>query len=563
MSAYNQINGKPCAMNSWLLTDVLRDMWGFDGFVMSDWGAAYDQVQAAAAGNDLVMPGPRDPQPLVDAVTSGQLSESVLDRCVTSYLAVLLETPAVKGRKYTTIDTTFSLEAAYQAAAEGIVLLKNRDGALPLSKTEKVCFFGQKSRKLIESGGGSAQVWSPLSSNPFDCTADKIGAERVSFEALSPDTATVIITAGAMGQEGSDRPGMDLDEPDKRMLEGAIAEAQAAGKKIVVILNVAGPVNMVDWIEDVDAVLCVFIPGMEGGRAAADILFGNLNPSGKLPLTFPRCYRDCPSFGNFPGEFGEVWYGEGMCVGYRYYDAKGIEPLFPFGHGLSYTTFELSDLSVSPVVRLDDGEKATVRVAVKNTGRVAGKEVVQLYIADEEATLQKPAKELKAFQKVALDPGEEKTITLELGKEDLASFDARLDRWTTEPGTYQVLVGTSARDIRLTGRFKALCENPYGYGPDTGIGRLMNDPRAVEVLRKHLNLDLRALLGMSITFMPNMPFAAVWERSIAPALAGSTAQEQAARLEAICADLARIDLTEPAPAAAAAPPGMFEIDLPD
>ena len=217
---------------------------------------------------------------------------------------------------------------------------------------------------------------------------------------------------------------MDIQPEDQEALEKAITAAKAARKKVVVLLNVSGPVSMVDWIEDVDAVLCVFLPGMEGGRAAADILFGDfLNPSGKLPLTFPRAYRDCPTYGNFPGEAGEVWYGEGIFVGYRYYDAKGIPPLFPFGHGLSFTTFALSDLRVPPVVRLDAGEKVTVKVKVKNTGKVTGKEVVQVYLAQEEPTLLKPVKELKAFKKVSLAPGEEKEVALELGKEDLASFD--------------------------------------------------------------------------------------------------------------------------------------------
>jgi beta-glucosidase len=544
MSAYNQINGRPCAMNRWLLTDVLRDKWGFDGFVMSDWGAAYDQVEAAAAGNDLVMPGPRNTQCLVDAVNSGALSESDVDRCVANYLAVLLEMPVIKGRRYATVDAEFSRQAAYRAAAEGIVLLKNKGNLLPLSKNDKVCFYGPGSKQLIESGGGSAQVWTDLSSNPYDCAIAKIGSERVSFEAVAQDTRTVIITVGAKGQEGADRPSMDVEAADKAMLEKAIAEAKAVQARIVVILNVAGPVSMMDWIDDVDAVLCVFFPGMEGGRAAADILFGDLNPSGKLPLTFPKYYRDSPAYGNFPGEFGEVWYGEGIYVGYRYYDLKGIEPLYPFGHGLSFTTFELAGLRVPPVVRLDEGEKVTAWVKVKNRGQVAGKEVVQLYLSDEVSTLHKPPKELKAFKKVLLEPGEEKDIVFELSKDDLASFDVAMDRWVTEPGYYQLLVGTSSRNIVLSGRFEAVCENPYGYGPDTAIGKLMSDPRAVDVIRKHTGLEPSAVLGASLIFASRMRFSQAWDTYLSPALADRGVKEGSAIQEAIESDLKQIDTTE-------------------
>lgn len=562
MSAYNQINGRPCAMNHWLLTDVLRNKWGFDGFVMSDWGAAYDQVEAAAAGNDLVMPGPRDTQCLIDAVNSGLLSESLIDECVANFLAVLLEMPVMKGRKYTTIDTEFSKQAAYRAAAEGIVLLKNKGDLLPLPKNARVCFYGDKSKKLIESGGGSAQVWTELSSNPYDCTIEKIGPDLVSFEAIAQDAQTVLVTVGARGQEGADRPNMDVEAADKAVLEKAIAEAKAAGKKIAVILNVAGPVSLVDWIDDVDAVLCLFLPGMEGGRAAADILFGDLNPSGKLPLTFPKYYRDTPAYGNFPGEFGEVWYGEGIYVGYRYYDLKGIEPLYPFGHGLSFTTFELSDLRVPSVVKLDEGEKVTVRVKIENTGRAAGKEVVQLYLADEVSTLRKPPQELKAFQKVYLEPGEKKDVLLELGKDDLAGFDAALDRWTTEPGFYQVLIGTSSRNIALAGRFKAVCENPYGYGPDTEIGKLIADPRAVEVVKKHVGMEAMAALGTDIFFAPKTKFAAVWEKNFVPVLAGKTAQELASIRKAIYADWKNIDISEQPSGIQNPLPGFTDVTLP-
>lgn len=544
MSAYNKINGKACAMNSWLLTDVLRKMWGFEGFVMSDWGGAYDQVLAAEAGNDLVMPGPRNIQPLIDAVKSNKLSESAIDKCVANILEILLEMPVIKGRRHTEIDAGYSQKAAYRAAAEGMVLLKNNKELLPLKKTAKVSFFGERSKKFIESGGGSAEVWTDLSTNLYDCTTAKIGAGSVTYEEIQDDTDAVVIVAAAKGQEGRDRPAMDIEPNDKQMLLEVVAKAKAAGKKIVVVLNIAGPVQMSEWLDDVEAVVCVFFPGMEGGRAAADLLFGGLNPSGKLPLTFPKEYRDCPTYGNFPGESGEVWYGEGIYVGYRYYDFKGVEPLYPFGFGLSYTDFELSDPRIqSPVVNFDNGEKVRISVKIKNTGKMAGKEVVQLYTADEISSLNKPPKELKAFKKVYLEPGEEKDIRLELGKDDLASFDTGLNQWITEPGYYQALIGNSSKNITLTERFKVVGENPYGFGPNTGLGKLFSDKDATAVIRRHLkefNIEPLDLVSAEMIFFPTMRFSVSWEKSFTPLLINKTATEKNRIRDAIYKDLKEI-----------------------
>jgi len=547
MSAYNKINGKACTENQWLLTEMLRNQWGFKGFVMSDWGAVYDQVEAAKSGNDLVMPGPRSAQPLIDAVKSGRLSESILDKCVENFLEILVDMPVMKGRKYTDIDAEFSKRAAYKAVAEGAVLLKNKGEVLPLRKNSKVCFFGKNSKKFIESGGGSAEVWTDLSTNLYDSTMKKIGSSLVTFEEIRVDTEVVVITVGARGQEGSDRSDMNIDESDRPVLMKAIGEAKDLGKKIVVVLNVSGPVNMMDWIDDVDAVLCVFFPGMEGGHAAADILFGDLNPSGKLPLTFPKYYKDCPTYGNFPGENGEVWYGEGIYVGYRYYDFKEIEPLFPFGHGLSYTTFELSELHLeSPILDLDKGEKLKVKIKIKNTGKMTGKEVVQLYTAAEKSTLKKPPKELKAFKKISLEPGEEKEVFFELGKDDLASFDTGLNQWTTEPGYYKIFIGNSSRNIILEGCFKAVGENPYGYGPNAKIGVLFNDRRAVDVIRKNLagyDVEPMDIVSGDMVFFPSMKFGDIWQNRFAPLLKNKTIANIENIFKQICKELDEIDLT--------------------
>ncbi len=546
MSAYNKINGESCAMNKWLLTEVLRDQWNFNGFVVSDWGGAYDQVQAAEAGNDVVMPGPRNIQPIIDAVNSGKLSEKVIDKCIENFLQVLIDMPAFKGGRYNDIDKEFSVKASYKAAAEGIVLLKNNDSLLPLDKSSKLVFFGQRSKKFIECGGGSAEIWTDLSSNIYDTSIDKIGETSVSFQAIKNDTDVVVITAGAKGQEGTDRKQMDLDPADREMLINALKQAKATRKKTVVILNICGPVDMTDWIHEADAVLCVFIPGMEGGHAAADILFGDINPSGKLPLTFPKHYRDCPTYGNFPGELGEVWYGEGIYVGYRYYDFKGVEPLYPFGYGLSYTDFEFKDIRLDTQnVNLDKGEKVLVKVKVKNTGKMAGKEVVQLYLADEESTLKKPLKELKSFTKIHLEPGEEKEVCLELVNDDFASFDIRMNKWTVEPGYYKILVGNSSKNILQTIRVRITGENPYAYGPDSTIVKVFSDKRAVDVIRRYFKgkVDPVDIVSNDLIFNPDTKLKNIWKERFGLFFTDITEEEMNKIIEKIYIELKEIDIS--------------------
>ena len=335
MSAYNKINGTACAMNHWLLTDVLRDEWGFKGLVVSDWGAAYDQAKAIAAGNDLDMPGPRDIQPILNAVADGSLTMEELDTAVARMLEMLLDMPVMKGRRYTQIDREYSRKACYHADCEGIVLLKN-EGLLPLKKGTKLSFIGERCKRFLETGGGSAQVYTDQSTNLIEECGKITGADNCTYGQIAPDCDAVVVTVAAWGQEGCDRPAMDVESADKAMLLKAVAEAKALGKPVIVLLNVAGPVDVSEYVDDVSAMLCVFLPGMEGAHATADILFGNVNPSGKLPTTFPKHYVDCPTFGNFPGCAAEVCYGEGIFVGYRYYDTRGIEPQYPFGFGLSY-----------------------------------------------------------------------------------------------------------------------------------------------------------------------------------------------------------------------------------
>lgn len=521
MSAYNAINGKYCAMNPWLLTKVLREEWGFEGFVVSDWSAAYDQVEALEAGNDMDMPGPRSIDRVLEAVRCGRLDEQVIDRALERVLSMILEMPVMRGRRYTSIDREGSRKAAYESAREGIVLLKNENGTLPLSKQSKVSFYGEKSKKLLESGGGSANVITGQSTNPYDCTVMLIGKENVAFGEMGEDTDTVIITAGVQGQEGFDRSKMDLSAADRKMLLDTVKEAKEKQKKTVVILNICGPVDVSDYIDDIDALLCVFIPGMEGGRAAADILFGEVNPSGKLPLTFPKRYRDCPSCGNFPGRDREVWYGEGLFVGYRYYDYRDIEPRFPFGFGLSYTDFEITGLKLSD--RKLDIEKdgyIEAEVTVKNTGEREGKEVVQLYIGQENPALVKPPKELKDFCKVCIRPGEEKKVTFRITVNMLESYDPGMGRWVAEPARYRVMAGTSSRHIAFTEEFEAFGYNPYGFNEKTPLGVLAATPGALDTLFAFCPAGAitREAIELSILFQSTGELGRYWKDAIEPLL---------------------------------------------
>ena len=484
MSAYNSINGTPCAHNHWLLTEVLKEEWGFEGQVVSDWGAVYDQVKALNAGNDLDMPGPRGKQKIHEALEKGELSVERVDDAVARMMRLILKTPKFNGRKHVKIDNEFSRNAAYQAAAEGITLLKN-NGILPLAKGEPVALFGKLSERFMESGSGSAQV----DTSKFTSLLTEVSrySDYVLYGRTDKDTKTVIITAGARGQEGSDRPAMDFEEEERKMLVESIATAKEEGKKVIVLLNVAGPVELAGLIEDIDALVMLYFPGMEGARAAADILFGAVSPSGKLPLTFPRTYRDTPTAFNFPGEFGQVNYGEGIFVGYRYYDYKGIEPLFPFGFGMSYSAFRFSNAKASrEVYHYDSGETLTVSIDVTNVGDREAKETVQLYVRDKKATLLKPEKELKGFAKVSLMPGETKTVVMTLGERSFASYDTQLGQWTVEPGAYELMLGNSSRDISAVLSITVEGPNPYGCSVRSTLKEIAGNEKAVEVLQQEL-----------------------------------------------------------------------------
>lgn len=549
MTSYNWINGTAASANSWLINDILRGEWGFDGFVVSDWGGVYDNPAALKAGNDLVMSRKKDMLPtVIEAYEKGEITMAEIDKCVTNILNVIADMPCMKGRKYTDIDGDAGRKVAYEAAAAGMILLKNENNALPLNKNSRVSFYGNGSKQFLDSGIGSGRVHTTKTSSMFDCAAAIAGKENVRFQTTVGGTDAVVVTICAHGQEGADRETIAISADQRAIIDSAIKDAKAANAKVILVLNVAGPVELMDVIDDVDAVLCVYFPGQEGGRAAADILFGKVNPSGKLAQTFPKYYTDCASYGNFPGENNKVYFGEGVFVGYRYYDVKRIEPLFPFGHGLSYTTFRLDDLRLSAdTLDLDANGTVTVTVRVTNTGKQAGAEVVQLYLHDPVSTQIKAYKELKGFQKVYLQPGESQDVSMVIDIERLSSFDEELGRWVCEPGQIQVLIGTSSRNIMLKGSFRVVGFNPYGYGENTDYPTLAKDPRAVQAILSCLPEGI--LTAEDIARQTNynaykLPMRGAFKLHIRPKLSQLDDAAAEALLQTICQALGKIDVTD-------------------
>lgn len=473
MSAYNRINGVPCTENKWLLTEKLREEWGFDGVVLSDWGAVYHPVEALKAGNDLAMPGPIAWEPIAEAVQNGVLKENELNLAVKRILVMIdwiMENFAKKQMPEPDQLKRETDHAAYRAAREGIVLVENA-GILPFDTAEKVCVVGSGAEKLMNCGSGSAGI-----------TTNRTSDFKEALCVTNADNAeTIVMVCKLGGMEGNDRPHMHLDVEDLKLLAAygavdlkktpevfreqlqGVKPMSGAGKQMVLVLNVCGPVDL-SYLrrEVVKAILVVFLPGMEGGRALSDILTGKVNPSGKLPITFPVRYEDTPTYLNFPGDGYKVYYGEGIYVGYRYYDKKRIKPLYPFGYGLSYTTFACSGLKNT---KMEHGY-ITFSVDVKNTGETAGAQVIQIYAGDPYSTLHKAVKELVAFKKVFLDAGEKKDIMFEICLDKLKAYDADLMQWTLEEGYYDLFAATSSdeKDIFATERVYIDIDSPYSYG---------------------------------------------------------------------------------------------------
>jgi len=498
MSSYNKLNGTFTSQRHDLLTTVLKKEWGLKGFVMTDWFGGADAVAQMKAGNDLIMPGsPDKSEAIVAAVKNGTLDIKQLNANVERILNVIIKSPSFTKYKYSDApDLAAHAKVAREAAAQGMVLLKNDDHALPILSAKRVAVFGNTSYDIIAGGTGSGDVnkaytislmqglsnagfklqetlsknygtyladmklKQPKPKNFFDHPApipemDVKGI--VTDEANGADVA--LITIGRNAGEGADRKlegDYYLNDAEKGLIKEVAAAFHAKGKKVVVVLNIGGVIEVAGWRDEVDGILLAWQPGLEAGNAIADVLSGTVNPSGKLATTFPTEYKDVPSANNFPGtpmsKPESVTYEEGIYVGYRYYDAAKIKPAYEFGYGLSYTKFKFSDLKLSST---DFVKSITATITVKNTGDIAGKEVVQLYISAPKKDLDKPEQELKAFAKTRLlAAGESQTMTFIIKAADLASFYTNREAWIADEGKYEVRLGSSSREIEEKTSFK-------------------------------------------------------------------------------------------------------------
>lgn len=465
MCSYNAVNGVKAAENRWLLTEVLRDEWGFTGVVVSDWGAVTDRVGSLAAGLDLEMPGTdgRTAQAVVDAVAAGELDEAMLARSSTRMVELVLRATAERVPDARS-DAAEHHRAARLAATEGIVLLKNDGAVLPLDPaTGSIAVIGEFARSPRYQGAGSSQITPTQVDSALDeLTAQATGAQ-LSFspgftlegtpdEALAAEAVvaagaadTVLLFLGlpdAAESEGFDREHIELPTVQTDLL----ARVVAANPRTVVVLSNGSVVRVSGWEADVPTIVEGWLLGQGGGWATAQVLYGAVNPSGKLAETIPIRLEDTPDFLDFPGDGKTVEYGEGIFVGYRSYDKRDIAVSFPFGHGLSYTTFAYSELSLEVTK-----ESFTASLTVRNTGTRDGAEVVQLYTGLPDSGVSRAKRELRGFAKVHLAAGESAQIDIEVPREELAYWNDRTGHFTVEGGDYRVEVGASSRDIRLTG----------------------------------------------------------------------------------------------------------------
>ncbi|MDQ1662527.1 MAG: beta-glucosidase [Blastococcus sp.] len=457
MCAYNKVNGVYASQHRWLLTDVLRDEWGFAGVVVSDWGAVDDRVAALEAGLDLQMPGDHGAgnRLVVEAVRAGRLDEAVVDRSVrrVAALADLVAEPT-EG-----FDAGAHHALARELAAGCAVLLKNDGATLPLAARARIAVVGEFASTPRFQGGGSSHVNATRVDAALDALRDMVGdvafapgfsldgsgdaaALRAEALAVTREAEVTVVFAGlaeADESEGFDRTTIDLPAAQVELIRAVAAVSPAT----VVVLSSGGIVSLEGWHDDVDAILAGFLLGQAGGGAVADLLTGAVSPSGRLAETIPLRLQDTPSYLNFPGEQGHVRYGEGVMVGYRHFGSTGVPIRYPFGHGLGYTTFRTTDVRAEATG--NDG--AVVSLVVTNTGGRAGRHVVQVYVATTAGPVCRPARELRAFTKVSLEPGESRTVSFALDRRAFAYWDVRESGWIVAPGDYAIQIGDSAADI--------------------------------------------------------------------------------------------------------------------
>ena len=512
MSSYNLVNGVYTSESKKLLTDILRKEWGYDGVVVTDWFGGRDAVAQVKAGNDLLMPGKiMQQEAICKAVKEGKLSMADVDRNVENILRLILKTPRFKKYRYSdSPDLKNHATLVRQAATEGIVLLKNNDRTLPFTEaTDNIALFGNTSYQFYSGGTGSGDVQEAYTVSLLEglkkagfSVDEEIQKEYNSYlqiqdrlrdslkhihlvssriventlsktmlEKTAKEKELAIITIGRNSGEYKDRKlegDFELGEDERLLIDNVSQAFHQEGKRVVVILNVGGVIETASWKDKVDAILLAWQGGQEGGNAVVDVMCGNANPSGRLTMTFPIHYQDAWSARNFPiltdnqafhiyrefytGAQGVnrrnidyTLYDEDVFVGYRYFDTEGIETSFPFGYGLSYTDFDYSGLKLK-----EEHDGYTITCKVRNTGKTAGKEVVQFYFSAPGKTMDKPEKELKAFAKTTLlQPGQSETVSVHVTKQELASYSNRNNRWEIEEGSYKVMVGKSVEDVML------------------------------------------------------------------------------------------------------------------
>lgn len=499
MASYNKLNGVYTGESKWLLDEVLRKTWGYDGAVVSDWGAVDDRVAGVAAGLNLEMPGNNgaNNSKIIQALENGELDSERVNELVTELLALILKADDCH-KSGSTFDEISHDELAQRASAESIVLLKNSDDVLPINllRAGQVAVIGDMARIPHYQGNGSSKVNPIRLSNALDALIEYAGDsasivhapgyrldgsadEALIAEAcgIAKNSNVAVVLAGLPDDyesEGFDRPNIDLPEAYNRLIE-AVAAIQP---NTIVVLMTGSAVSM-PWLSSVKAVVQAWLSGQAGGAAIADVLTGRVNPSGKLSETVPERIEDTPAYPYFPGVNGEAIYGEGLFVGYRHYDKKKVRPLFPFGYGLSYTSFSYLNIE-SDRSDLNDTDALTVRVTLKNTGQHSGKEVVQLYVGDGTGKVLRPEKELKHFAKVDLLPGEEKTVAFELGFHDFAYFNDETKNWQTESGPYHIYAGGSsdALPLSLTVNVNSTSRRVVDLSPESTLRQLSIHPGA-------------------------------------------------------------------------------------
>lgn len=508
MNSYNKLNGTYLCENKEMLSDVLRDEWGFDGYVMTDWGAMNERVEALKAGCNLEMPasGGKTDKEIVDAVRSGKLDEAVLDKRCEEFLNIIFR--YIENRDETVVfDREQDHEKARHIEEECIVLLKNEDNILPLTPEQKTAFIGKYAAAPRFQGGGSSHINSFKTESALDAldTADGIKKENIIYaqgyddledktdeemlrEAVeaAKSAETAIIFAGlpdSFESEGYDRTHMRMPQCQITLIE-EVAKVQS---NTVVVLHNGAPVEM-PWIDKVKAVVEVYLGGQAVGGATVNILYGNTNPSGHLAETFPIRVQDTPCYLTYGGEHDKSVYSEGVFVGYRYYASKEMNVLFPFGHGLSYTTFSYSNLTVEKK-RIRESETLRVSVDVTNTGNRFGKEVVQLYVAPKNSTVIRPVRELRAFEKTGIAPGETKTVTFLLDSRAYAYWSTEIHGWHVESGEYEIQIGKNAQDIVLSRTVYVESEHtiPKVFTLNSTLGEILADPKGKAVFEQAMS----------------------------------------------------------------------------